>query len=63
MKPIDYLRGVMLRDRKPTAPPPVAPRPLPILDWTNPVHITGACIHDVIYNECTCPDKDSRLAH
>ena len=59
MKPIEYLRGVMLRDRAQPAPEP-KPEPAATRDipWTNPVHTDGACIHDVIYSTCRCPDTN-----
>lgn len=46
MSPIDYLRGVVLRDRK---PPPTHSIP-----WTNAMTTTGTCIHAVIYSRCYC---------
>lgn len=57
MKPIDYLRGVVIRDRpaQPAATPPPPPRDTP---WTNPVRTTGACTHDVIYSSCNCPPPE-----
>lgn len=54
MKPIDYLRGVMLRDRKPATPTP-APAPPREIPWLNAVRTVGACPHDVIYSRCSCP--------
>lgn len=62
MSPIDYLRGVMLRQPATLAsapkPEPAPPRETP---WTNPVRTIGACIHDVIYSGCTCADKGGNL--
>lgn len=54
MSPIDYLRGVMLRDRTPATPTPAPALPREI-QWANPAHTVGACIHDVIYSNCNCP--------
>lgn len=56
MSPIEYLRGVVLRDRATPAPesklPPAPSREIP---WANSVRTAGACVHDVIYSRCNCP--------
>lgn len=54
MKPIDYLRGVMLRERPQPATEPL-PEPAPPRDisWANAVRTAGACTHDVIYSRCS----------
>lgn len=54
MKPIDYLRGVMLRTATQPPEPKTEPAPPREIPWTNATHMSGTCPHLAIYRSCSC---------